>query len=129
MFLFLRLPSLRRGTFFISQFSASWSLYPLKRQLFSEYSARNFFIPIAILLIIPGPLFCPNCLSPVMVSIITSWNWRFLSSETLSSTLFFLIFSYPDVMMTPGFDRKVQKSFAAYLYSQLTLSLPNRMMG
>ena len=31
--------------------------------------------------------------------------------------------------MTPGFDRKVQKFFAAYLYSQLTLSVPKGMMG
>ena len=31
--------------------------------------------------------------------------------------------------MTPGFDKKVQKSFAAYLYPHLTLSPPDRMMG
>ena len=32
-------------------------------------------------------------------------------------------------MMTLGFHQKVQKSFAAYLYLHLTLSLPDRMMS
>ena len=31
--------------------------------------------------------------------------------------------------MTPGFDRKVQKSFAVYLCPHLTLSPPEKMMG
>ena len=39
------------------------------------------------LLIIPGPLFSLDYVSPMMVSIISSWSWRFPSSETLSSTV------------------------------------------
>ena len=72
-----------------SQFSgtANWSLYPLKILLFLESSVRNILIPTANLLIIPGPQFCRDCLSPMMVSIISSWRWRFPSSETLSSTV------------------------------------------
>ena len=31
--------------------------------------------------------------------------------------------------MTPDFDQKIQKSFAAYLYPHLTLALPDRIMG
>ena len=31
--------------------------------------------------------------------------------------------------MTPGFGQKVNKSFVAYLYPQLTLSPPDKMMG
>ena len=31
--------------------------------------------------------------------------------------------------MTPGFDQKDQKSFAAYFYPHLTLSTPDRMIG
>ena len=94
MFLFFKLSSFRRGTFIYSQFSgtAIWSLYPLKRLLFLESPVRNFFIPTTNLLIIPGPLFCLDYLSPVMVSIIISWSWRFQSSETLSSTLCFFFF-------------------------------------
>ena len=54
------------------QFSAAanWSLYPLKRLLFLEFSVHSFLIPTANLLIIPWPLFCLDCLSPMMVSII-----------------------------------------------------------
>ena len=32
-------------------------------------------------------------------------------------------------MMTPGFDQKVEKSFAAYLYPHLTLSPHDWMVG
>ena len=39
-----------------------------------------------------------------------------------------MFFSYSDVTMTPGFDQKVQKSFAAHHYPHLTLSLPDRTM-
>ena len=31
--------------------------------------------------------------------------------------------------MTPDFDQKIQKSFAAYLYPHVTLALPDRIMG
>ena len=31
--------------------------------------------------------------------------------------------------MTPGFDQKVEKFFAAYLHPHLTLSPPDKMLG
>ena len=76
-----------------SRFSgtADWSLYPLKRLLFSESSVQNFLIPTANLITIPEPLFCFDCLSPMMVSIISSWSWRFPSSEILSSIVVLLL--------------------------------------
>ena len=48
-------------------------------------------------LIIPGPLFCLDCLSPMMASIISSWSWRSPSYETLFSTVvLFLLCSCDD---------------------------------
>ena len=103
VFLFLKMSSLRRGTFVYLQFSgaASWSLQPLKRLVFLESSDRGslqtFLIPTVNLLIIPGPLFCLDCLSPMMASIISSWSWRFPSYETLFSTVvLFLLCSCDD---------------------------------
>ena len=61
-----------------------------------------------------------------MVSIISSWSWKFPSSE---HDLQLLFFSYSDVTMTPGFGQKVSKSFAPYLFPHFTLSLPDRMIG
>ena len=85
---------------------------PLKRLLFLKSSAQNFLIPTANLLIIPGPLFCLDCLSPMMVSIISSWSWRFPSCETLSSTVVLFLLWCDDATRLWS---KVQKSFAACL--------------
>ena len=52
------------------------------------------------------------------------WWYQLFSDGAKDSHLlkhnFQLFFSYSDVMMTPGFDQKVEKSFAAYLYPHLT---------
>lgn len=40
------------------------------------------FIPTVNLRIIPGPLFCLNCFSPLALSIVSSWIWRFPSFKT-----------------------------------------------
>ena len=61
------------------------------------------------------------------------WSWKLLSSETLSLMLLFfylvkrgdiqlMIFSYSNVMKTPGFGQKTEKYFVAYLYPELSLS-------
>ena len=39
-----------------------------------ESSAQKLLLPTANLLIIPEPLFFPDCLCPVMVSIISPWS-------------------------------------------------------
>ena len=91
MFLFFKISSLLRGPFTDSQFSgtSSWSLYTLKRLLFLESSVQNVLISTLNLLIIPGPLFCLVYLSPMMISIISSWSWRFPSSESSSTVALF----------------------------------------
>ena len=123
MFLFFKTSSLRRRTFIVfTNFKDS--------QLVSVHLTKTFILrvrcPELFDLIIPGPLFCLDCLSTMMVSIISSWSCRFPSSEHYLQLLFF---SYSDVMMTPGFDQKVQKSFAACLYPHVALSLHGRMVG
>ena len=49
---------------------------PLKKTIIFRVFCPELLIPTANLLIIPGPLVCLECLSSMVVSIISSWSWR-----------------------------------------------------
>ena len=87
--------------------SAAFVTRALDLTILLELSASRHLL--ANLLIIPGPLFCFDCLSAMVVSIISSWSGRLPSSETLSSTVvLFLLRCEKRVSYSPGFDQKVQ---------------------
>ena len=111
-----------------SQFSGttSWSLYTLKRILILELSVQNLLIPTANLhnyswATILSWLSLPNVsINYFLMELKTPIFWNIIFSCCSFLT---------DVTMTPGFDQKVQKSFAACIYPHLTLSALDRMMS